>query len=249
MYGVPVTTSSRVPAARPPGPMAGGWRTLDGARTNLGGPVFRAARRVRRLTFPSSSFRFSGSVLPSLSAQFSLSNLRKILPVQTLANQRLDHSLAADVQLLCGSVQLFQHGGRKIDIYALNRLHHLSGIREKTRNILSSFRKAGNRLGSVSSRFFTRALHTTSFPPWSISTVSPNGEIRLPRPHESQRSPNTGMRRPSQLRGIAPDSPDAGPHNTDARRFLAPPQSQFRASGFPVVACSSAHQNQIAQIV
>jgi len=53
--------------------------------------------------------------------------------IERLAYEGFDHRLAADVQLLGGAVQLFEHARRQVDIHPLDRTrpHHAPGIGEE----------------------------------------------------------------------------------------------------------------------
>lgn len=64
--------------------------------------------------------------------------------VQPLANQGLDDRLPAHVEILGGALELFEHGGRKIHVDALDGLSHFAGIGEKARNILAAVRHASD---------------------------------------------------------------------------------------------------------
>src|ERR1700704_2543038 len=49
---------------------------------------------------------------------------RQIVLVQSLPDERLDDCLAANIELLGGSIQFLQHGCREVHVNALNRLNH-----------------------------------------------------------------------------------------------------------------------------
>lgn len=51
--------------------------------------------------------------------------------VEGLANQSLDDGLPTDVQVLCGCIQLFEHGCREVHVDALNGFHHFAGVGKK----------------------------------------------------------------------------------------------------------------------
>src|SRR5580704_19779171 len=61
----------------------------------------------------------------------------QIVLVERLAYERLDHRLAADIQLLGGAVQFFQHARREVHIHSLDRAHHLAGIGEEPRHVFA----------------------------------------------------------------------------------------------------------------
>ena len=67
---------------------------------------------------------------------------REILLVERLADERFDHSLATDVQLLRGPVQFFQHAGREIDVYSLNRGHHPAVVGEEAGYVFAQIGEA-----------------------------------------------------------------------------------------------------------
>ncbi len=66
--------------------------------------------------------------------------------IQSLPDQRLDHGLAADVQVLGFAVQLFHHPCGKVYIHPPYRLHHLSRVRKEARDVLPTVRHPGNGL-------------------------------------------------------------------------------------------------------
>jgi hypothetical protein len=68
----------------------------------------------------------------------------QILLVERLAYECLDHHLAADIQLLGGAVQFFQHARRQVNIHPLDRTHHLPGIREEPGHICALVGKVGD---------------------------------------------------------------------------------------------------------
>jgi hypothetical protein len=56
--------------------------------------------------------------------------------IECLADQGLDHGLAADIEVLSGSIQFLQHAGSDVDVDALNRLNHSPFALEEARNVL-----------------------------------------------------------------------------------------------------------------
>ena len=72
---------------------------------------------------------------------------RSLALVQPLANQGLDDRLPAHVEIFGGALELFQHGGRKIHVDALDGLSHFTKIGEKARNILAVVRHPSDGFG------------------------------------------------------------------------------------------------------
>ena len=56
--------------------------------------------------------------------------------IESLPDERLDHGLSANVEILSRPIQLLQHGRCEVDIHALNWLNHAARALEETRNIL-----------------------------------------------------------------------------------------------------------------
>src|ERR1039457_4464066 len=56
------------------------------------------------------------------------SALRRGVLVQRLADESLDHRLAAYVQLRRRVVELLEHGGREVDVHPLNWTYHLASL-------------------------------------------------------------------------------------------------------------------------
>lgn len=73
--------------------------------------------------------------------------LRQVVPIQGLANKRLDDGLAAYVQFRCSLIQFLQHGCGDIHVHPLDGLPHPAPIREKTRHIFAPVRYPGDGLG------------------------------------------------------------------------------------------------------
>jgi hypothetical protein len=69
------------------------------------------------------------------------------MPVEGLPNRCLYDCLAAHVEILGGSIQFFEHGGRDVHIYTLNRLDHAAQALEKARDVLPLVGKLCDRLG------------------------------------------------------------------------------------------------------
>ncbi len=57
--------------------------------------------------------------------------------IERLPDERLDHCLAANIEVFGSLIQLLQHGGRDVQVYALNGLNHASLALEEMRNILA----------------------------------------------------------------------------------------------------------------
>src|SRR5258708_29389987 len=169
------------------------------------------------------------------------------MAVQALADQGLDDCLSADVQLLCGSIQLFEHGGGEIDVHSLNRLHHPAGVGEKARNIFSLVCQAGNGFSRSPLCFPTSGSYSVpigvhdraSFPPRLISIASPSGGIHLPHPGESRRSQNIISHRPSRSRGTAPKSSRANRANPNSQGSPALAIIRFHTSDSTYISRSS----------
>ena len=97
--------------------------------------------------------------------------LRQVVLVERLPYQGLNNRLAAYVQFLRSMIQLFQHTGRDIHIYALNGLNHAALTLEEAGNVLALISQPCNGIGRSGLAGFTSFLHTIEFPPWSISTA------------------------------------------------------------------------------
>src|ERR1700738_403317 len=104
----------------------------------------------------------AGSRLARL-RRFSRPRFGQIVAIQALTDQSLDYRLAADVQFLCGFVQLFEHSCCEIDVDALNRLHHPAGVGEESRYVFTAFRQTRDRFGTRQAFCLTSSLHTNSF--------------------------------------------------------------------------------------
>jgi hypothetical protein len=79
--------------------------------------------------------------------------------VERLAYERLDHGLAADVQLFGGSIQFLQHARRQVNVHSLDRAHHLAGIGEEPGHVSALIGKAGDGFCRHWLAGFTGALH------------------------------------------------------------------------------------------
>ena len=120
--------------------------------------------------------------------------------VESLAHQGLDDRLPADVEILGGALELFEHGGGKVHVHALDGFPHFAGIGEEARNILAVVRDASNGFGRDRLLLTVRVLHKVLALRWLPSTKSPGGRIRLPHLPGSQKSPSTSGSRPSRWR-------------------------------------------------
>jgi hypothetical protein len=67
--------------------------------------------------------------------------------IESLPDERFDHGLPANVQILRSLIEFLQHGGSEVDVYALNRLHHATGTLEKPRHIFTLISQSRDRLG------------------------------------------------------------------------------------------------------
>src|ERR1700674_3117666 len=56
--------------------------------------------------------------------------------IKSLPDKRLDHGLAAHVEILSGAIQFFQHSRGQVYINALNRLDHPPLALKEARNVL-----------------------------------------------------------------------------------------------------------------
>jgi predicted transcriptional regulator len=57
--------------------------------------------------------------------------------IESLPDQRLNHSLAAHIEVPSGLIELFQHARRDVHVDALNRLNHAALSLEEAGNILA----------------------------------------------------------------------------------------------------------------
>jgi len=92
--------------------------------------------------------------------------------VEGLADERFDDRLAADVELFGGDFQFFEHGGREIDVDALDGLHHFPGVGKKVGHVLAVICHAGDGLDGQGLSSRTRFLHRASVLPESLSIES-----------------------------------------------------------------------------
>ena len=56
--------------------------------------------------------------------------------IKSLPDERLDHGLPADVEILSGPIQFFQHSRGLVYIDSLNRLNHPPLALKEARNVL-----------------------------------------------------------------------------------------------------------------
>src|SRR5208283_2686908 len=96
----------------------------------------------------------------------------KIVLVECLTEHGLDHSLTADVQLVCPMVQFFQHVGREVHVHALNWAHHPPLVGEESRNVLAPLGHAGDGFGRDRLLLITKYLHKVPAPGWLTSRES-----------------------------------------------------------------------------
>jgi hypothetical protein len=67
--------------------------------------------------------------------------------IERLPYQRLDDRLTADVKLVRGMIQFFQHGGGYVYVNALNGLNHAALALEKMGYVLSLIRLPRDSVG------------------------------------------------------------------------------------------------------
>ena len=102
-----------------------------------------------------------------------------ILLVQRLPDECLNHCLAADIELLGGPIQFFQHARREVHIYPLHRPLHASSISKKLRDILAPVCASRDRFCRGWFCTPTSALHKVPAPVWSPSRELLDGNIPL----------------------------------------------------------------------
>src|ERR1039457_6462592 len=110
---------------------------------------------------------------------------RQIVLIERLANQRLDHRLPADVQLLRSLVQFFEHGRGEIHVDSLNWGHHPASIRKELRNIATLLGETRDGFRRYRYPLPTSVLHKVVAPAWLPSRESRGGctlLVRLPAP-------------------------------------------------------------------
>src|SRR5271157_52134 len=101
--------------------------------------------------------------------------------IEAFADERFDHSLAADIQAGRLLIQFFKHFPGEINIYALNRIDHVAFVREEPADIFSLVRHAGNGLGT-DGLLLTNSFHIAFYPPMWPSRESRDGKTPRERP-------------------------------------------------------------------
>jgi hypothetical protein len=118
----------------------------------------------------------------------------QIVLVERLAYERLDHRLAADIQLLGGPVQFFQHARRQVNIRSLDRTHHLAGIGEEPGHVSALIGKAGDSFCCYWLARLTSVLHGVCAPAWYLPEIFENipGKVFLDQVSVQRTDANLG---------------------------------------------------------
>ena len=82
--------------------------------------------------------------------------------VEGLTKHGFDYGLAVDVEFFGGGFEFSEHGGGKVDVDALNGLHHFTAVGEKAGDVFAVVGSAGYGFGG--DWLFSRAdfLHRVS---------------------------------------------------------------------------------------